>query len=227
MLFREGLIECFIVETGKLAKKRKLKRMITQRPRWALLLLPLDIAFLLYMTWKANRLFYKRFPVIPQPKVDLLVDDANEESCIEYLKREQPDILLIYGTAILKDPVLSIPKICALNIHGGIVPKYRNVHGEFWAVAKGKFEELGTSILVMDRGIDSGDVVSQRTLGIRDEISVSTAKLVVFEETLKLVREVIEKARLGTIPRKKQEGISGAPFQTPTFGDWVKHRLKL
>ncbi len=226
-LLQEKLIDKVVFETGKVAKKKKIVRMLKKRPLWKLLLLPFDIFFLLIMTSKANRLFNKRYKTIPNPPIDLWVDDVNEETSQSFLKNEQPDILLIYGTSILKKSVLNIPKLCVLNIHGAIVPKYRNVHGEFWAVAHHNYEELGTSILVADEGVDSGSVVSQRTIGVKKPISVSEAKLSVFEETLKITREVLLDAHRGNISKHPQSKLHQAVFQTPTFFDWIKFRVKL
>lgn len=226
-LMQEGLIDAVIFETGAVAKKRKIFRLLRRKPYWKILFLPLDIVFLLFMNKKANRLFYKKYPTIPEPLINLWVDDANEEKCLSYLQREQPDILLIFGTAILKKPILSIPKTAVINIHGAIVPKYRNVHGEFWAVAYKKYQELGTSLLVTNEGIDAGEVIHQRTLGINTPVSVSEAKLLVFEDTLKLVREELIKIRSGILNRTPQSNLESVIFQTPTFMDWIKLRVKI
>jgi len=226
-LLKEKLIDGFILETGSVAKKKKALRMLKRKPLWRILLLPFDLAFLIFMNRKANNYFYKHYPKIPSPPVNLLVDDANEEKCLQHLRKEQPDIILIFGTAILKKPILSIPKIATLNIHGAIVPKYRNVHGEFWAIAHKKYDELGTSLLITNEGIDNGDIVRQRTLGIDRHVSVSEAKMLVFEDTLKLVREELVKIRNGSLTRSPQNTPPDSIFQTPTFIDWLKFRVKI
>lgn len=227
LLLRKGWADKIIFETGSVARKSKLKRMIWRKPRWRLVLLPLDILFLIWMTRKANQLFHAKHPHIPSVEPALRVEDANEERCVEFLRREQPDFILIYGTAILKKPVLSIPRLGVVNIHGGLVPKYRNVHGEFWAVAHHNFHELGTSILLTDEGVDTGGVVSQRTLGIHTPVSVSEAKLLVFEETLRLLEEVMPELRRESVAAQKQPPYTGTMFQTPTFFDWLRHRVPL
>lgn len=227
VLLRDQLIDKVVLESGAAARKRKLIRMLTRRPWWRIVLLPFDLGTLYYMTIRANRLFASKYPSIPEPPIALRVADANDTKCLDFLKAENPDVLLIYGTAILKAPVLSIPKVGVLNIHGGMVPKYRNVHGEFWAVAHRRFEELGTSVLVADEGIDSGDIVKQRTLGLKDPVTVAEAKVLVFEETIKLVTEVMREVRGGLIKREPQRAGDALMFQTPTFVDWLRYRVPL
>ena len=227
LLRRNNWADRVVFETGVRARKKKLRRMLSRRPLWRIFLLPLDILFLLMMTRKANKLFYQCYSTVPRIEPDHVVTDANDIGCIEYLKQEKPDILVIYGTAILKKSVLSIPKVAVINVHGAIVPKYRNVHGEFWAVAHEKFNELGTSILITNEGIDSGDIVEQRTLNLKHPVSVSQAKLMVFQETLRLIAEVMPKIRQGIVPRRPQAPPTGPNFQTPTFADWLKFRVPL
>lgn len=226
-LLQKDLVDRVIFETGKTAKRKKLRRMLYRRPLWKILLLPLDLFFLAFLNLKADRLFRQKFPLTPEPPIDLWVDDANDEACLAYLRKEKPDIILIHGTSILKDPILRTAKSCVLNIHGGIVPKYRNVHSEFWAVAQQKYNELGSSILITGKGIDSGDIVAQRSLCPPSPPSVSEAKILVFELSLQLVQEVMLNARQGLIPHSPQEEFKGQPPQTPTFLDWLKYRVKL
>lgn len=223
----KNLIDGVIFETGKVAKKKKLYRLFRQRPWWRIMLLPLDIAFLLYLNWKGNRLFYQDFPEIPHIDIDLWIDDANEEKCLRYLHQQQPDILLIYGCAILREPILKSPKMCVINIHGGWVPKYRNVHGEFWAVAHRNYSELATSLLITGPGIDDGDIVDQKLLEITQPVSVSEAKQRIFKATLEITIDVVTKARNGDVPRRPQGKYNGPVFHTPSFLDWLRYRVKI
>ena len=68
--------------------------------------------------------------------------------------------------------MLSIAKRYTLNIHGGIVPKYRNVHSEFWAISKNDFKNIGTSIIHLDPGIDTGDIAIQEILEINSNDTI-------------------------------------------------------
>ena len=78
----------------------------------------------------------------------------------------RPDVLCVaaYGRIIGKD-LLALAPHGALNVHGSLLPKYRGAAPIQWAIARGE-TETGVSIMQMDEGLDTGDVLLQRVLAI-------------------------------------------------------------
>jgi methionyl-tRNA formyltransferase len=48
-----------------------------------------------------------------------------------------------------------------LNYHAGIAPKYRGMNGGYWALASGDVENFGTTVHLVDAGVDTGAVLRQ------------------------------------------------------------------
>ncbi len=71
----------------------------------------------------------------------------------------RPDLVVVaaYGR-ILPQSLLDLPPLGAINVHGSILPKYRGAAPIQWAVINGE-TETGISILQMDAGMDTGDVL--------------------------------------------------------------------
>jgi methionyl-tRNA formyltransferase len=67
---------------------------------------------------------------------------------------------LIFG-----EKTLSIPKLGAVNLHASLLPRYRGANPIAAAIASGD-EETGVSLMVMERGLDSGPVIAMRSLPI-------------------------------------------------------------
>jgi methionyl-tRNA formyltransferase len=78
----------------------------------------------------------------------------------------RPDVLCVaaYGRILGKD-LLELAPHGALNVHGSLLPKYRGAAPIQWAIARGE-AETGVSIMQMDEGLDTGDVLLQRVLPI-------------------------------------------------------------
>lgn len=78
----------------------------------------------------------------------------------------RPDVLCVaaYGRILGKD-LLELAPHGALNVHGSLLPRYRGAAPIQWAVANGD-AETGVSIMQMDEGLDTGDVLLQRALPI-------------------------------------------------------------
>src|SRR5512138_912810 len=78
----------------------------------------------------------------------------------------RPDVLCVaaYGRILGKD-LLELAPHGAVNVHGSLLPRYRGAAPIQWAIASGE-AETGVSIMQMDEGLDTGDVLLQRALPI-------------------------------------------------------------
>lgn len=92
----------------------------------------------------------------------------NEQS-IEQLKAMQPDVIVVvaYGQ-ILPQTILDVPQYGCLNVHGSLLPKYRGAAPIHWAILNGD-EVTGVTVMQMDSGMDTGDILSMATETIRPE----------------------------------------------------------
>ncbi len=86
----------------------------------------------------------------------------------------RPDLLAVaaYGR-ILGEDLLTLAPWGAINVHGSLLPKYRGAAPIQWAIAEGE-RETGVSIMQMDEGLDTGDVLLQRVLEIGPDDTAET-----------------------------------------------------
>ena len=98
-------------------------------------------------------------PLPPSRVVD--VPSVNDLQTIALLKDLSPQLVIVNGTRILNETVLNATGATFLNTHVGVTPLYRGVHGGYWALASGDPEFFGVTIHKIDKGIDTGEVVSQ------------------------------------------------------------------
>lgn len=99
-----------------------------------------------------------------------VVESANSGDAVAALIASEPDIVLVNGTRILKGNVLSSVSVPFVNIHTGITPKYRGVHGGYWAVRNGDDQNCGVTVHLVDEGIDTGGILFQAPIerSVRD-----------------------------------------------------------
>ena len=71
----------------------------------------------------------------------------------------QPDVLVVCGAPILRENIFSIPKICTINIHFGISSAYRGQHTLFWPMLENRFDQIGATIHMIDKGVDTGNLL--------------------------------------------------------------------
>ena len=92
---------------------------------------------------------------------DFRVDSVNSPEAIELLARLEPRVVVVNGTRIISSRVLDSISCPIINTHAGLTPRYRGVHGGYWALAEGHPEEVGTTVHLVDNGIDTGRILAR------------------------------------------------------------------
>lgn len=119
------------------------------------------------------------------------INRASEEK--EKMKEFDADAIIVvaYGQ-ILKRDILDMPKVGCFNVHGSLLPKLRGAAPIQQAILQGD-KRTGVTIMKMEEGLDSGDMISKAETEIRDknfkdihdELSLMGAELMA--ETLTLI----------------------------------------
>ena len=92
-----------------------------------------------------------------------------EPENIEYLRKFQPDIIIVAAFGqILSKTILDMPKYGCVNVHASLLPKYRGAAPIQWAVINGD-EVSGVTIMRMNEGIDTGDMIAKRELRLAED----------------------------------------------------------
>jgi folate-dependent phosphoribosylglycinamide formyltransferase PurN len=100
---------------------------------------------------------------IPASKI-LHVSSANDHQTLNELKLTAEEIIIVNGTRILSSQIINIPGKAYINIHAGITPAYRGVHGAYWAYRNNEPHLAGVTIHFIDKGIDTGKVIRQEII---------------------------------------------------------------
>jgi phosphoribosylglycinamide formyltransferase-1 len=72
-----------------------------------------------------------------------------------------PDLLVCYGSSIIREPLLSAFPGHFLNIHLGLSPYYRGSGTNFWPLVNGEPEYVGVTFMHIDAGVDTGAIIHQ------------------------------------------------------------------
>ncbi len=89
-----------------------------------------------------------------------------DQHAIDEIRTLGPDVIVVvaYGQ-ILPRTVLQIPKIACLNLHASLLPRWRGAAPIQAAIAAGD-RETGITVMYMDEGLDTGDILLRRTVDI-------------------------------------------------------------
>jgi methionyl-tRNA formyltransferase len=138
-------------------------------------------------------------------------DKVKDPSFIELLQNLKPEMIVVAAFGqILPKTIIDYPPLKCLNIHPSLLPKYRGAAPLNWQIIRGE-TKTGVTIMVMDEGMDSGDILLQ------EEIELGVAEIYgnlhdrLAQLGAALLIKSIEQLADGTAKRISQDA-SGATF---------------
>lgn len=133
------------------------------------------------------------------------VSSVNSAETIALLQRLQPQLVVVNGTRIISSSVLDSLDCPFINIHAGITPHYRGVHGGYWALAEGHPEEVGTTVHVVDPGVDTGTVLAKAYFDTSPADSIATYPYLHLAAGLPLLADQVGHVLAGHVLRPSAE----------------------
>ena len=161
---------------------------------------------------------------IPEQVVEQ-VKNINDMHCIEILKQINPDVIVVNGTRIISREVLQAVKAPFLNMHAGITPLYRGVHGGYWALASQDKEHCGVTVHFIDEGIDTGNVIYQSLIRPTEEDNFITYPYLQFTLGLQDMEQAIEDFQ-GEGIRTKTVDLPSVFRTHPTLWEYYYYKKK-
>jgi len=153
------------------------------------------------------------------------VASVNSDECIRALDRRQPDIVVLAGTRIVSERVLISTNATFLNIHAGITPLYRGVHGGYWAMANNDKSHCGVTVHLVDKGIDTGGILQQSKIEPHAKDNFATYPLLQLGEGTKLLKLAIREIQAKTFCIKTAPEGPSRIWSHPTVRQYLQNRL--
>jgi folate-dependent phosphoribosylglycinamide formyltransferase PurN len=230
----EGVEVRIVLESGKVARKKKLKRMLKGSLFHKIYVVTLQIPLLIVYDRCLNFLMFRGY-ILSKSNCNFecfRVNDVNEEEFIAFVKNFEPKIVLSFGTAIYSSATLSQISSPVLNLHTGILPKYRNVHTDFWAYVKNDLAGIGVTLFELTEGIDDGPVIREVRSADTEDDYLWNIKLKNLSAVLALIQNAIQELNtlhLSFDSKAKDcanQNQNNPLWPTPTAWDLIKY-LKL
>lgn len=154
-----------------------------------------------------------------------------EAEAVETLRTYQADIFVVAAFGqILSEEILAMPKYGCVNIHASLLPKYRGAGPIQWAIINGE-KITGVTIMRMDKGLDTGDMLFQKEVAIAPDETADTLHDKLAEAGAHLIVEALAKIEAGDVTpvKQKDEESCYAKMLTKAMGriDWQMDAKKL
>lgn len=156
---------------------------------------------------------------------------VKEPEAVETLRAYQADIFVVAAFGqILSEEILAMPKYGCVNIHASLLPKYRGAGPIQWAIINGE-KITGVTIMQMDKGLDTGDMLFQTEVEIASDETADTLHDKLAAAGARLIVEALEKIETGEVTPVKQNDADScyAKMLQKSMGkiDWQMEAEKL
>ena len=129
----------------------------------------------------------------------------NEPTAREAMSKTKADIVLVFGTGLLKSETIMLPRIACLNLHGGNPEDYRGLDSHLWAIYHRDFANLVTTLHYVSPQLDAGDVVFATTLALSPGSELHQLRSINARACADLSLGAVSWLRKGeALPRRKQ-----------------------
>ncbi len=145
-------------------------------------------------TWRSMMAYYQsRYPEFPKADV-LKVETINSDEVYEFTRKHQPDLIVVSGTSLIRKKLLSLqPHIGIINLHTGLSPYVKGgPNCTNWCIANNQPELIGNTIMWINAGIDSGNIITTRQTDISNASSLLDIHLAVMEDAHRLYLDAIK-----------------------------------
>lgn len=145
---------------------------------------------------------------------------------IEELKKYEADIYVVAAFGqILSRQILEMPRFGCVNIHASLLPKYRGAAPINQCIIDGE-KETGITIMQMDAGVDTGDILAQKKVIIEDKETAATLFDKLAQAGAKLIVETLPLIEKGEVtPVRQDESLaSHVKMMDKSMGkiDWMQ-----
>jgi methionyl-tRNA formyltransferase len=172
-------------------------------------------------------LYQKKYPSYPDSKL-LDVENINSVAAFECTKELNPDLILVSGTCLIKEKMLGInPSVGILNLHTGLSPYIKGgPNCTNWCISTKQFHLIGNTIMWLDAGIDSGNILRTDFTSLNGTETLSEVHLKVMEHAHDLYIKAIEEVIKNTCSNVKQSDIAtGKLYYNKSWG--LKQKISL
>lgn len=143
---------------------------------------------------------------------------------VRVLRELQPDVIVVVAFGqILPQSVLELPRYGCINVHPSCLPKYRGAAPIQWALINGE-TETGVTIMLLDEGEDTGDIILQNSLSIDALDDAATLSVRLANLAPSLLLQALERVSDDPLPHQPQDHSQAthAPRLTKELGqiDW-------
>jgi methionyl-tRNA formyltransferase len=154
--------------------------------------------------------------------------DYSAQETIAWIDSHRPDILVVHTPYWVGARVRKLARTgIVLGGHPGITPDYRGSHSAFWAIYRGKPQDVGCTVFLVDNGVDTGPIVSQDRIPIERGDSFVTLSWKGMKRIAEMQADALLHLDAGReLPRQVVPVPPGSEYRNPGLLEFLQYRWR-
>jgi methionyl-tRNA formyltransferase len=156
----------------------------------------------------------------------------NADSVQQVLAAAHADICVITCTTKLSAQTIDNANCPIVNIHGGHLPDYRGCHCFFFALYEGQFDKIGSTIHIVNEGLDTGDIIEVVRPGIDPRDNAEKLYCKAEEKAASRIADILRRYEVGEAIESRPQPFRGRlilrrhrlPHHDVVF--WIRRNMK-
>jgi methionyl-tRNA formyltransferase len=129
----------------------------------------------------------------PKQVSTLVTGVINSQEVLDFIKKLEPDLVMVSGTSLIRTGILELkPSKGIINLHTGLSPYVKGgPNCTNWCIANNTLHLIGNTIMWIDKGIDSGNIITSATVPLDGTESLDVLHFKVMEHAHQLYLDVL------------------------------------
>jgi folate-dependent phosphoribosylglycinamide formyltransferase PurN len=223
-----------VIQEAPVSRKEFLRRRVRRLGIWKtagqMLFRGLAVPWLFATSRERRRVIAADFGLDDSPITDSAVTpvvSVNAEETVAALRGLNAKVVVVQGTRIISERVLKAVPATFINLHAGITPLYRGVHGAYWALVERNPQACGVTVHRVDAGVDTGGILEQALIQPTREDNFVTYPLLQLGAGLPLLKQAIEDLSTGKSETRPAPPGPSKLWSHPTLAEYLRYRLRL
>ena len=149
--------------------------------------------------------FFKKISKSMDEKKVIKLKNINSNKSLKTLNNLKMDLGIVFGCRKINQNIIDQFKYGLINIHRGVIQKYRGLDSDLWAILKKDFKNIGVCLHLIDKNLDTGAIIQQKKIKIKKNMKIFHMKYLTTLLATQMTIDLLKKSSKNFKFLKKQK----------------------
>lgn len=181
-----------------------------------------------FLSKEENKFEKNNFFKVIAKKIDkkrlIKVKNINSNKSFKILQALKIDLGIVFGCRKINQNIIKQFKVGLMNIHRGVINKYRGLDSDLWAILNKDFKNIGVCVHFIDRDLDTGPIINQKKINIKKNNKIFHMRYLTTILATKMIINLFKKTSKKLLSPTKQKKL-GKYYSFMSYNEKIKANI--